>query len=294
MKPNKIVRAFLVVMLLVVAVLLGVLFYADRIVQIGVEKVGTTALGVDTTLRSVDLSITSGSLGMQNLKIANPPGFETPEMMNMGELTTAVDMNSVFSDTIRIEKIKIADLQITVEQKGLTSNIQAIMDNIKKNQGPAQPRQKTQEPPKDLSQKKLRVDRIEITDARAWIKLLPLPGQKDVLEVKLAPIVIEGASSDDNQAVMAVAIMQKIVLAVIEGTIKAGGDVLPKDFANGLNASLKDTQKLVGDLGKALQDTGKTIKEGGDALKKTGEGLINILGKPADKSEKPAPPQEQK
>lgn len=272
---------------MVVLVIVGLLFvilYADRLVKVGVETAGTKALGVQTTLDSAKISLIGGSVGLKDFKVTNPEGYQTPEMLTAGELYTEVDLGTLFSDTIRVPKIKLTDIELTIEQKGLTSNVQELIDTIKAKQKPDAEKPESD----DLSGKKLVVNRIEINNASARVKLLPVPGQEDVVTIKLAPIVLENVSPEDKAATTVI-IIQKVLVALVEGAVQAGGDLIPADLLNGLQGSLGQMKELVSGLmdetGKQLQDAGEKLKKNVDDLQKTGEGLLNILGE--KKEEKP-------
>ncbi len=283
MKPKRIVRAFLVVIVLVIVLLIGVTIYADRLVKMGVETAGTKALGVSTTLGSADISLIGGSVGLKDFKVANPQGYQTPQMLQAGQLLTSVDLNTVFSDTIRVRQIILSDIELTIEQKGFTSNVQELINAIKAKQQPGAEKPQSD----DLSGKKLVVDRIEINNASARVKL-PLTGQQDVLTIKLAPIVLENVSPE-NKAALSVTVIQKVLLALVDGAVQAGGGVIPSDLLKGLEGSLGEMEQLLGgfmdETGRQLQDVGDTFKKDVDDLQKTGEGLLNILGD--KKEEKP-------
>ncbi|MBN2211423.1 MAG: hypothetical protein JW709_08520, partial [Sedimentisphaerales bacterium] len=101
-------------------------------------------------------------------------------------------------------------------------------------------------------------------------------------------IVLENVSPEDKAATTVI-IIQKVLVALVEGAVQAGGDLIPADLLNGLQGSLGQMKELVSGLmdetGKQLQDAGEKLKKNVDDLQKTGEGLLNILGE--KKEEKP-------
>ena len=288
-KKSKILRILGILLLLLIALVVAVIFYADHIIVIGVETAGTSALDSPTTLDKAKLSILGGSLTLNGLTVANPQGYQTENLVQLGECSTAVDLKSLTTDTIKVKQILLKDMVLTIEQKGTTSNLKEILDKINAQQKTKEPKKEEKPEKEEAPGKKVLVERIEIVGAQARIKLLPLPGQKDALDVKLAPIILENVSQDQNQAVMLSTIIQKVLLAVAQATVQSGIE-LPGALVEGLKGSMDKLNSALGDaaLGiakgteKIIKDTGKAIEDTGKAIEKTGKELEGILKKSAD------------
>ena len=67
---------------LVIAVV-GVYLSLGSIVKTAVQKGGTHALGVETTLSSASVNLFGGDLGLNELAVRNPPGFEEEYFLQM-------------------------------------------------------------------------------------------------------------------------------------------------------------------------------------------------------------------
>jgi len=276
-KIGKIISFFVI---LIILLLVAAVFFADHLTKVGVETTATQAIGTQTTLNKADLSFMGGSLTLEELQIANPPGYETKNFLDMTRCFTNVNIPSLLSDTITVETIKLEGLTLMVEQKGLSSNLKEILDNIqKKNSTPAEKPE-----PEKTGGKKLLVKRIEITDACARVKLLPIPGKDTgLVDIKLAPIVLEDISNDRNQAEMAVTVVQKVLLALAGAVVEQGGNVLPADLQNALNGSIKGVQQLIGGTaGAMVEEAGKVLGEGQKTIEKTGEELKKALELPGN------------
>ena len=65
-------RIALVVLVLLLLGVAGAFLFLDSIVRSAIEKGGTTAAGVPTTLDKADASIFSGQFGLEGFAIANP------------------------------------------------------------------------------------------------------------------------------------------------------------------------------------------------------------------------------
>jgi hypothetical protein len=285
MKLRKLGWVLVGLLLAVVAILVVAVLYADRLTKVGVETAGTQALGVETQLQSANLSLLGGSLRLEGLKVANPTGYETPTLVTVGECYTGVNVKSLLTDTIEVKTIRVENLVVTVEQKGLTSNLETVLKQIQKTseEAPPGPGQKQPEGAPQGGGTKVVVDRIEIVNASARLKLLPLPGQADVVEVKLAPIVLENVSPERNKAELMATVFREVLLAVANGVVQAGGEQLPASLREGLGNSIKGLEKVVGGVtvkaGEVLKEKGKVLEEGGKVLDKVGKDILSLPGK---------------
>jgi hypothetical protein len=115
----------------VLVVLLVVLWFSiNGIIRVVVNKEGTAALGVQTTLSSAALNIFGGHITLSGLNIANVPGYSDDTFLVMHSCTVNVNTGSLLTNTIKISDITIDGLQITLDQQGLTSNLNVIMDKL--------------------------------------------------------------------------------------------------------------------------------------------------------------------
>ena len=124
-------KKLLIGLVVLVVVIGGVVFYAfDSILKGGIETAGSSVLQTDVTVGSVGVSPLSGSGGIQQLRIANPEGFNEPYAIELGGLDVAIETGSVFSDVIVIDRIIIEQPVITYETRISTDNIRALLNNI--------------------------------------------------------------------------------------------------------------------------------------------------------------------
>jgi len=265
----------LTVILFIIIIIGATIVYADHLTKIAVETAGSQALGVPTTLDNANLSFLAGSVTLNNLNVANPTGYQTSSLLKMGQCSTKVNLATLLDDTIQVEIIKLENLTLTVEQKGLQSNLNEVLTNIKQITKDQKP-----QPKDELPGKKIALQRIEIISPIAEIKLLPLPGQLDVITVELGDITLENVSEDRNKAELTVTVIQKVLVSLAEAVVKSGAQ-LPADLTNALTQSLDDVGNLLGDsiLGIA-GETEKLLEEGAKAIEGLQKSLENIIKHP--------------
>ena len=287
----KVFKAFkiIVIIILVVVVALVVAFhlYGSKAMKMGVEVGATQALKVPVAVEEVNVSLLAGKAGIMNLIIDNPSGYQNEKMLELGEAKVDLDLRSAMSETVRIEDILLANASVVLEQKGLTNNIQEVLDGM---ESETKEPQVEEDVPSDKPGKKLFVKNLEINEVTVKVKLLPIPGKKDTLTMKIAPIKMTDLGGDNKLDIAMLS--SKILLAIVKGISEQGVGILPDE----ITGPMGDTLKGLGVATKAvMKGTGEVLKEGqkateklleetqkvGDELKK---GLGGLL-KPKDKDQ---------
>ena len=132
---KKLSIVLVVLILLVVIAVVVVASQAGNLIQRAVETYGPEITGTSVTLSDVDISLLSGNASINNLVVGNPKGFKTDNAFRVGEVSVKLDLKSLFSEQIRIEKILIDSAELTYEQINKRSNIDALRKNVEKNTG---------------------------------------------------------------------------------------------------------------------------------------------------------------
>ena len=133
----KFLKVLGVIVILLVLILGGGLYYSlsniNAIVKRGVESKGPEITTTDVNLDSVDIELFKGRAQLDRFTIANPPGFNSPNLFEAEQLVFKVDPSSVRSDVIIIDEIIVEGVKVTAEQKGLNTNIQTMLKAIQEN-----------------------------------------------------------------------------------------------------------------------------------------------------------------
>ncbi len=289
MKKSTIIKRILLIGFIVIVLgLFLIISWLDSLGRIAVEKGGSAALGVPVTMEKLHISFIHGEVKLDNLQVGNPQGFNTEYLFKLGHCGTAVDIASLTSDTIEVKSVVIKDMEVTFEQKGMTSNLQALLDSLESQapaQEPAEPTEPETPAQEEAPAKKITLHRFYIEGAKVHVKLLPIPGQKSDFTIGMAPFTIENVSSDDNKGQVAALVVRKLVVAISQSVLKTIASDIPAALLEGLQNSVDKTAELlgsgtkellkglstVGDVG--LKGAGEVIKGGAQAVEATGEGL---------------------
>jgi uncharacterized protein involved in outer membrane biogenesis len=267
---NRMLLILLGLFLLAIVVVVGLLHtLGDRALKLGIETAGTKALNVGVTVDNASFSLLRGRLILKNLTIHNPTGYDTPKLFEIDRMEIEADLPSFLGKTVHIKKIYLDAAGLTVEQKGLSNNLQEVLDHV------ANSKPKSTEPKQPSQGKDVLVDDLDITNTKVQVKLLPIPGRAEDLSINLSPIQIRNLSSD--KPITAAELIVRILGAVADGLAKQGGDMLPREIIGPLKSILEPGGIL--DSGKQVLD--KTIqdiqKPAGEILKQS-QDLLNIVG----------------
>ncbi|MDT8302182.1 MAG: AsmA family protein [Sedimentisphaerales bacterium] len=267
---RKILRiVLLAIVVLIVGIVVVIHFFGNSLLKTGIETAASKTLTVPVNIDDMDFSILGAKVGFQGLVIDNPPGYKHEKLLKLGDARIAVSTGSLLKDTINIKEIKLDNVNVVLEQKGVTSNnLQDIINALPKSDEPED---------KTKAGKKLHIDKLELTNIVVQAKLLPVPGKADTVTLKLDPIVMNDLGSDNKLDVGK--LTGKILLAIATGVAKQGVGLLPEGLTNAMSTTLG----ITADVGKAAVEGGAKLIEGGtDAGKGIIKGVQSLF-KPKEK-----------
>ena len=280
---KSIVKRIIIALAVIILVLLivgiaGFKLYGNRLVKFAVETGGAQALKVNVALEEARLQLLRGELELDNLVVDNPEGYTNPHLLNMGRAHIALNTSSLMSDTVEIDKMEFKSVALVIEQKGLSSNLQEIINNLPKSEAPA-PKEETAG--KNLLIRDLRVEEVAVT-----FKPLPLPGKAGNVTFKLAPIHLTDIGTKEKIGIAQFTglILQQITMGVVEN----GKGLIPTEMIGDLSSELmKQGQQILEGGQKVLEETGKGLLEGGKGVLEEGgkavEGLKGLLPQKKEK-----------
>lgn len=130
----KVIKWLGILIILLLLVIGGVAFYGlsnlNQLVKYGVETEGPKVTQTGVTLGGVDIKLLDGKGELSNFSIANPEGFSSPYLFKADKILLQVDPTQLTEPVKVIKEITIDGVDIVAEQKGLTTNIQVLLDNL--------------------------------------------------------------------------------------------------------------------------------------------------------------------
>ncbi|WP_428387720.1 AsmA family protein [Mucisphaera sp.] len=272
---------------LIVIALLILFFNLNTALKHAVEQGGTYALGVETTIDSVNLDIFAGELTLTNLNVANPEGFSEKPFMNLQHAQVKVDTSTLTSDLVQVGLLAIDGFDVSLEIRDEQNNYDVILANLERFSSgdtaqPAEP-----------STQAIAVDKIDIRNVKADADVKLTGSQQRTVQVNLPPIVLTDFRSDADQGPMIGQLTGVITRAILSAVLRQGADLLPAIALGSLEEGLdsvgdasKAAVKGLGDAGKAAvqevlsggEGARGTLDNIGDNLENAGRDVGNAVG----------------
>ncbi len=250
MKTAIKIIAVLVVLLIVGVIGLVVLGLSqiDKIAKEAIERGGTYAMQVDTTVETVDVNLTAGTATMNGLNIANPNGFDTGHFINLGDSNASVNIESISTDTIVMPEITLSGIDVILDKGGNPSNYNTILNSLKRfESGDPAPAGAKEDG------KKLVIDRLLLKDINIHVANMPgLSLAVGDVAVNIPEIELRDVGKEESMTTAEV--INLVVKTVLAAAVEAGGGIIPSDVLSELGNGLAGLESL-SDLGiEAISD----------------------------------------
>ncbi len=272
---------FIIVLVLVAAG--GAVLYLDQLAKSGIEQGATYALGVDTKVDSVRLKLQTGEFGMSGLSVRNPTGFEEPYFLRVGSAALGVPPAKLLEDTIRIPRVTITDVDVTLLRQKGGSNYDKILANLSRLESGKAPAGDA-----PSSAKQLIIDELVVTNIAAKVSL-GLLGDVTKLDVTVPEIRLKNVGSESGGMTTA-ELTNVLTKTILDAVIRSGG--LPTDIVKDLTGQLGSLAQLDVDISKGLGQAAASLLGGENGSDVSGDigkvigGLLGGMGK--KKEEQPA------
>ena len=126
----KLFKVLIVTVLMIAAALFYLANNINGVVKDAVVKAGSEALKTPVTLEAVDIRLLEGRVQLSGLVIANIPGFKAPSLLEMKTVVIGLDIPSLLDNLVNVQHMTIDGARVTAEQKGATTNVQVLLNNL--------------------------------------------------------------------------------------------------------------------------------------------------------------------
>ena len=290
-----------VVVFIVVAVV-ALILSIDGIAKYAIDHAGTSELGVKTHVDHVGIGLVSGHSTIRELTIANPPGYNSNQFLELKSGTLDASLSNLLGSEVDIDLITLSGINLDIEQNEKGFNYKTIMDHASGSDVKSTETGKTTGT-KSTDGKKFHIKRILIEDVTIKANLLGALGKVTEAKIPIKKLEIKDVGTD-NEGVLLSKLTVLIIEALLQATAEAGIKDLPKTLLGDLGKQLGSSSgvSLSGfaiDTGKGLSNIGSGIintinatgKGAGDAGKSIGDALQGVFG---DKKEKEKKEEEKK
>ncbi len=281
-RPKKwVLRIVLAVVVVVIVAVVLVVIYIDSVARTGVERGGTYALGVDTTLDAMDVGVLSGSVEMAKLEVGNPEGFDTPHFLRLDSGRVVASLGSLMKEKIIVPELTLSGISMNLERKRGKANYKVIMDNLKRFES-----KEDAAPEEQKEGKKFIINELAIRDIQVQVDLLPVAGERTRVPVKIERIEMANVGSDGDEGIALAELVGILTKAILTAVVENAGDRIPADIAGELGTGLAGltglgggTMEVVGQVttgtGEAAKKVGQRVEGAGKTLKKGLGGLLD-------------------
>lgn len=279
MKIVKILVVLAVLALLLVGALVaGAYFFRGSIIKQVIERGGTYATGVETTLDSAELEFGPPSLTLDGLQVANPDGFDSPYFLRIDDGSTAFDTDAGEVGTLAFDGV---DMYLDGVGEGSNYNtILANLDRFESGDGDAA----GSDADSNLVIRSLVIENVEV-HVRNVPGLAQLTGDVaiEIPRVELNDLGEEPMSWGE--------MFSLVIKTLVTATIENGGGILPANMLDNLSGSLGQLASLDGEVVTRLTEGARDALDGArdrvdDAVEgakdKAGEAVDNARDKARD------------
>lgn len=244
--------------------------------------------GTDFRIDRFYLNPYTGSLRVSGVKLSNPEGFGEAAALSVSDFNVDIVVGSLFSDTILVKEIVVADPFVSYYSNGGKNNFDVILANVNRATGSekeikedaAKGPEKKSGKNQDSPGKKVIIERLRVTGTKIKLMKSDLVPSLMVPPLELTDIGKKsgGATLEEAWTQIADGIMKSVSaagdgLGALGGILGSGA----KDASGRLNAGMEGLSSLVGGLGDVVKPS-KSGKKDPDAGKSEG----NVISKTSD------------
>jgi len=257
---GKVLRRVILALVLLVVLSIVVLFFAvNTLAKQGMNASLTYALGVDSRVQSVRLGLFSGNVRVEGLKVSNPEGYTTDHLMQFETFDVKLQPMSLFSDTVKLERLELDNLDLIIEQRIMESNASVVLGNLERLK---------KESPKEPG-KTIEVDYAVIRDVTAHFVLMSDLSSDKPITVQVPKIEISQFSTANRSGYVAGELARQLVPLILAAVVEKGQGTVPGDFLNPLELKVSSSVESLTEQARVTVEGVKGRLE--DLLTKPGE-----------------------
>jgi hypothetical protein len=257
--------------------------YGGAVIKQGVNRVGPQLLGVPVSLEDAQFRPLRGYIKLANMRVGNPEGFGTTNLFVLDHLEVDVNMRSLLTDTVVVDRIIIRRPEITYEIRLGKTNVGALLEQLAGEEAPADAEAAPEPEPAEAGApaKTVVIKELVLAEARAQISTVGMMGQAAPIQlgdIRLTDLGGEGqsvaqittqilkaiAGAVGNAAAGTVNLVGEGAVGVVKGAGAVGGAAA--EGATAVGGAAVEGAAAVG--GAAVEGVGKV---GGAAVEGVGK-----------------------
>ena len=242
-------KKILTIVIGVIAILLVLSFTKDILIKASVEKGVELVTGLPLKMRSLNVGIINTVVGIKNLKLFNPAGYEDRVMLEMPEIYVDYNLPAILKGKVHLEEMRINMKEFTVVKN---KEGELNLDSLKV----VQAQKEGKEPQEKEAGKvpEMQIDSLELKIGKVIFKDYSRGGAPSVQEFEV------NLNERYENITNPYSLVSLIVVKTLMNTTIAR---LTRFDLNGLQGSISDT------LASAQEIAAETAAQAKEALDKT-------------------------
>ena len=260
-KTGLIFKIILGILIVLIALVVVVILLIDPIAKNVLEKGAPLVLGTNVSVERIHIEPFKLRVEITDLIIDNPSeSYSSDYAIKLGDIVADVELATVTKDKIRIKEMTLKDVDVVYETYVISSNLQDILDNVKK-LDTAEKEEKAEEEKegdKEEKEKTLQVDLIELDNVGVTVQA---KGAAAGLPIKVSIDPMRNLGTDE-EGITPVGLSLRILGAIVTTAIKsAGGSV--SDAAAVISDAATDA--VAGATGAAVDAANSVVNDAANA-----------------------------
>ncbi len=272
----KIVKRVLVGLVLFLAIVVVVMvFWGGHVIKTSVNRLGPQVLGVPVVLEDARFHPIRGFVSLSGLVVGNPEGFRTESLFDLTHLEVDLDMSTLFSDPLVINRIVIERPQITYEMGLRRTNIGVLLASLEKEV--EEEEELIEEEPEAAPARGVVIRELILQDTTARVSATALRGGS--VPITLGTITLNDLGGEDQSITQISTQIVGAIFGVVVNAVAGAGDLL----GDGLGAAWEGVGAVGGRAADGVRAVTGAAGEGARAVTGTvGDGARRLLGRGDD------------
>jgi len=255
------------VLVLIIGAMVFVWSNLDGMVKDAIQTYGSEATQTQVSVADVKLELETGKASISGLIVANPAGFNSPNIFELGNITTTIDTATIRQNLIIIDTLIISAPIVVYEinQAGVSN-----VDVLKKNLGISSAKTSADSSEED-DQIKMIIRKLVVEGGKAKVRIAALGDAEQTVNLPRLQLTDVGKKSGGATAAEVAQIITSKLLGNVQGSVASLG--VRKFLGKSADAFKTGAMGAMDNVGGSV---GKTLGGAADAV---GGGLQGLFGK---------------
>ena len=251
-------------------------------IEAGAEALLSEAAGAGVTIESIETSLSTGEMTIRGLAVRNPEGFRTEHALEAGEVRVAMELATVFKDTVVVREITVEKLLLTYELGPEGSNLEAIRRNAESfagsdsGVGSGSGSGSDSGPRGDIPAKRLLIENLYVRDGKVAASAVFLEGRS--WQVPFPDLHLEHVSFGEGEGgAAAEGIVDEVISTLVRNARESAAPIGERISGGASRAAESAQREIEKRAGSARESLEKGVESARETLEKGTESARNAL-----------------